>query len=97
MTSISVAAPGTHPGAPGEWADITPALSAPGPEARVRDAARALGVPMADLVEAFQKIAEQAATMQEAADEVYAEIHRAPKNLPHDPSLRKDRRKWGGR
>jgi hypothetical protein len=20
-----------------------------------------------------------------------------PKNLPHDPALRKDRRKWGGR
>lgn len=24
-------------------------------------------------------------------------VFEPPKNLPHDPSLRKDRRKWGGR
>lgn len=64
---------------------------------RIQDAARSMGISFDDMAEAFRKIAEQAALMTEAADEAFAEVTRAPKNLPHDPTLRRDRRKWGGK
>lgn len=42
-----------------------------------------------DVVMATQK-------MVDAVEGLY-EAFAPPKNIPHDPSLRKDRRKWGGR
>jgi len=59
------------------------------------EAARLAGVPLTEVVEAFRKFAEEVTK----ATDILADYVKPdpPKNIPHDPALRKDRRKWGGR
>jgi hypothetical protein len=45
---------------------------------------------------AWEEISATLAPAIEAAAE-FGRIFEPPKNLPHDPSLLRDRRKWGGR
>ena len=49
------------------------------------------------LGEAFQGIVEALNDVVMPAVEALNRIFEPPKNLPHDPSLLRDRRKWGGR
>ncbi|BCW61873.1 hypothetical protein [Arthrobacter sp. StoSoilB22] len=54
---------------------------------------KALEQALQPFVEAMSSIASAAASLFETVQSVYA----PPPNKPHDPSLLKDRRKWGGR
>ena len=63
--------------------------------AALLEAARLASVPLAEVVEAFRKMAEEVTK----ATDIFADYVKPqpPKNIPHDPALRKDRRNWGGR
>ncbi|SEI45228.1 hypothetical protein SAMN04487917_101368 [Arthrobacter sp. yr096] len=54
---------------------------------------KVIGAALEPFVEAMSNIATAAASMAETVHAVFA----PPPNLPHDPTLLRDRRKWGGR
>ena len=62
--------------------------------AAAEEIARLMGVQLTEVVEAFRKLAEEVTKTTDIFADYVKPI--TPRNIPHDPAIRKDRRRWGG-